>query len=96
MPKPPFDLNTYEGVVADIVSKLDDEGRALLRKTPKDDLIQFHFGWGRNIRNEYHLWSNEALVKSCAKHAGQEGFIHPDDASSIIMKGVWEVANSRP
>jgi hypothetical protein len=95
LPKPPYDLNTYEGVVADIVTKLDDESKALLRKTEKEDLIRFHHGFGTGIRNHYKFWTNEELVKSCGKQRGREGWFHPDDASMIVIEGVWVVVNSQ-
>lgn len=95
LPKPPFDLNTYEGVVADLITILDAESKALLLKTEKEDLIQFHHGWGTGIRNHYKLWSNEALVRSCNKHRDRDGKIHPDEASMIIIEGVWAVLNSQ-
>jgi hypothetical protein len=82
-------------VVADIVTNLDDESKALLRRTAKQDLIQFHLGWGMEVRNKYGFWSNRALVQSCGKQRGYVGFIHPDDASMIVLEGVWEVVNAR-
>lgn len=95
LPQPPFDLNTYDGVVADLLSRLDAKAKSVLREIERDELIRFHHSWGRGIRNEYNLWSNEALVKSCGKHRGRDGWIHPDDASMIIMEGVWDVLNSQ-
>jgi hypothetical protein len=95
LPQPPYDLNTYEGVVADVVANLDGESLALLRRTAKADLIQFHHGWGTVIRNQYGFWSNEALIRSCARHAGRDGGMHPDDASMVVIEGVWAVVRSR-
>jgi hypothetical protein len=95
LPEPPYDLNTYEGVVADVVANLDEESLALLRRTAKADLIQFHHGWGTTIRNYYRFWSNEALIRSCARRAGRDGSMHPDDASMVVMEGVWSVVRSR-
>lgn len=94
LPEPPYDLDTYAGVVADIATKLDAKSKALLRETEKEDLIDFHHGWGRGIRNEYKLWTNEALVKSCGIQRGRL-ILHPDDASMIIINGVWAVVNSQ-
>ena len=89
--QPTFDLDTFEGVVADLVARLDSDSKARLRATPKDDLIMYHHGWGTGIRNGYRLWSNEALLRSCAERAGYEdGSIHPDSASGLIIEAVWE------
>jgi hypothetical protein len=96
MDVPAPDLNTFEGVVADIVARLDDESKARLRATPRDQLIRHHLGWGTGIRNGYSLWSNEALLKSCAERAGyRDGFIHPDSASTLIMVAVWEAVTAQ-
>ena len=89
------DLETYEGVVADIVAKLDDVSRAKLRGLKKDDLYLHHHGWGTSIRNRYGLWSDGPLLKRCAARAGRGEFIHPDSASMLIMEGVWEVVNAQ-
>ena len=90
-PEPTFDLNTFEGVVAAIVARLDADSKARLRATPKDDLIIYHHGWGTGIRNEYRLWSNQALLASCAEKAGYtDPDIHPDSASMLIIEAVWE------
>ncbi|MBN9524007.1 hypothetical protein J0H58_36770 [bacterium] len=88
-------LDTPEGVIADIVAKLDAESRAKLRDLKKDDLILYHHGWGTGIRNQYGLWSNSALLRRCAARAGYGEFIHPDSASMLIMEGVWEAVSAR-
>ena len=87
-------LDTPEGVIADIVSKLDAESRAKLRGMKKWELIEYHHGWGTSIRNRYGLWSNEALLRRCAARFGYDEFIHPDSASMLIMEGVWEAVNA--
>ncbi len=93
---PVFDLNTFEGVVADIVARLDAESKERIRKTPVGELIMHHLGWGMGIRNHYGLWSNEALLKSCAGRAGyNDPFIHPDSASMLIMRAVWDVVKAQ-
>lgn len=69
--------------------------RCPVRSMPKDDLIEFHFGWGMGIRNAFGLWGgNEALLQSCAEARGYP-FIHPDDASMVIIEAVWERLNIR-
>jgi hypothetical protein len=78
---------TLEDAVAGILSRLSEQDKQTLRETPKKDLIMFHMGWGRSIRNNLGLWGeNEALLKSAC--GGK--LCHPDDASMRIMEGVWE------
>jgi hypothetical protein len=94
-PESPHDLNTFEGVVADILDRLTEQSKAVLRSTPANELIGFHHGWGTGIRNHYRLWSNETLLASCAARAGYGDFIHPDSASSLIIRAVWEAVNAQ-
>jgi hypothetical protein len=95
-PQLPFDLNTFEGVGADLVARLDDESKARLRSTPRGELIKHHLGWGMGIRNGYRLWSNQALRRSCAERAGyKDSSIHPDSASMLIMQAVWDAVTKQ-
>jgi hypothetical protein len=72
----------------EIARDLDDDSKARVRSTKKDDLIQYHHGWGTGIRNSLGLWrGNEKLLKSC----GQGKVVHPDDCSMIIIEAVWRL-----
>lgn len=72
-----------------ILQGMSDADKQLIRSTPKDDLIQFHFGWGISIRNSFGLWGgNAALMRSCAMASGQ-AYLDPDDASMVIIEAVW-------
>lgn len=80
---------TVDEAVERILQGMSDADKQLLRSTPKDDLIQFHFGWGMGIRNNFGLWGgNASLMRSCAAASGQ-AFMHPDDASMVIIEAVW-------
>ena len=86
-------LDTYDGVVSRIVVRLDEESKAVLRRMKQRDLIQFHDSWGRDIRNEYKLWFNEKLRRSCAQQCNEAGDMDPEGASGVIMNGVWRAVN---
>jgi hypothetical protein len=77
---------TLSATVNDIIALLSDEGKETLRKTKREDLIEFHFGWGMEIRNYYGLWrgNNKLLESACGKPC------HPDDATMVIIEKVWE------
>jgi len=76
---------TVEAVVQDITARMSQSDKDVLRKKKKEDLIQFHHGWGTGIRNRYGLWrGNEKLLTSAC---GQP--CHPDDASMHIIEAVW-------
>ena len=48
-----------------------------------DDMIQFHLNIGMFIRNHFGLWTgNKKLINDTGKE-------HPDDASGVILKEVW-------
>ena len=74
---------TIADIVADIIENMREADKANVVNTPEADLIQFHHGWGTGIRNHYNLWQNPTLVKATGKE-------HPDDASMVIIKQVWQ------
>jgi hypothetical protein len=75
---------TVDQAVTRLIEGMDDEEKKMIRDTKKEDLIQFHHGWGTGIRNEFGLWKgNTNLLADC--HAD-----HPDDASMVIVRAVWE------
>jgi hypothetical protein len=76
---------TLAEAVADITAGMSEQDKQLLRATKKEDLIQFHHGWGTGIRNGFGLWrGNDKLIRSaCGKPC------HPDDASMVIIEAVW-------
>ena len=79
---------TVDQAVDRILDKLPDNQKAVLRKTPAGDLDLLHFGLGTAIRNECGLWDeNTALLAACgAPH------MHPDSASDVILRAIWEKA----
>ncbi|WP_269532844.1 DUF6794 domain-containing protein [Chitinimonas sp. BJYL2] len=75
-------------VAADMfISRLPSKDQELIRVTKKNDLVQYHHGWGTSIRNEYGLWrGNQKLIMS----ACGGNLCHPDDASMNIIETVWQ------
>ena len=76
-------LTTVAEVVADIIENMSESEKVSVVSMPENSLINFHHGWGTRIRNDYNLWRNTALVKAT-------GAQHPDDASMLIIKAVWQ------
>ena len=75
---------TVDQAVDRILDKLPDKQKAVLRKTPEDDLDLLHFGLGTAIRNECGLWSgNTPLLAACGSPD-----MHPDSASAVIVQAV--------
>ena len=73
---------TVKEVVDDIIENMSEADKATVVNTSEDELILFHDEWGMGIRNHY-LYRNHALVRATGKE-------HPDDASMVIIKAVWQ------
>jgi len=81
---------TVAEAVDQLVEGLDERSMSRVKFTPEDDLIGFHMGWGRSIRNSFGLWGrNELLLRDCDRRAGQR-HIHPESCSQLIIEAVWE------
>jgi hypothetical protein len=77
---------TIDEAVDRILAKLTDVQKDELRKAPASDLDSLHFGLGAAIRNEFGLWAgNTDLLAACGSPD-----MHPDAASSVIVRAVWE------
>ena len=70
---------------------MDDENKNRLLKAKLSEIVKFHRGWGAGIRNHFKLWSNVDLRKDCGSPS-----MHPDDASTVIMKAVWYHLHGQP
>ena len=78
---------SIDAAAAVIIEGLTVEQRQALKLTPRDRLIEYHFGLGMAIRNNLGLWNgNEPLLSS----ACQGRACHPDDASMYIIERAWE------
>ena len=51
----------------------------------ESEMIEYHFGLGMGMRNEWGLWGGGPL----AKHMNKLGFYHPDDMSGVILETFW-------
>jgi len=77
--------STVEEAVDRLMLVLDEYDKALIWDRPKDDLFALHFGLGLEIRNAFGLHGrNPMLLESC-------GCSDPDDASMVIIEGLWRV-----
>ena len=64
-------------------SLLTEDEKRHIAQMQKEDLITYHFGLGRWIRNSFDLWAEgSALLKAL-------GSFHPDDASGILIEQYW-------
>ena len=82
---------TVQDTVKDILSRMSEKDKELVRNTKRGDLIMFHHGWGTGIRNYYGLWrGNQKLIESACGRS-----CHPDDASMVIIRAVWRELKSK-
>ncbi len=56
------------------------------------DMIAFHHGQGRSMRNDWGLWGGSPLFT----HMQSLGFTHPDDMSSVILATFWCKRHKKP
>ena len=91
---------TIDDAIERIISGMSEEEKSELRNTPERELINFHFGLGWVIRNEFGLYQgNDALLKACARtrlNAFEKLLFmnDPDEASGFIIEEVWKQLNS--
>jgi hypothetical protein len=80
---------TVDGAVKILMAEMPLKDKAKIAKTEEEALSGLHMFLGGYIRRTFGLWSgNSALLESCAKAAGKEK-IHVDEASSIIIRELW-------
>jgi hypothetical protein len=85
---------TVDGAVEILMAEMALNDKAKIAKTEEEDLSGLHMFLGAYIRRVFGLWSgNCSLRESCAKAAGKDK-IHPDEASSIIIKELWNKLKS--
>lgn len=86
---------TVRTAVAALVALLDDEQKAAVAATAREDLIDLHFSLGEYIRSTFGLWgANQELLEDCARErdAGcgdRLPAMHPDDATMLILDALW-------
>jgi hypothetical protein len=64
--------------------KLSKEQKNDIKNTPVNDLSKFHMGLGMWIRNDFQLWAKDTEIKQIFFNVNR---FHPDDMSSIIIRG---------
>ena len=67
-----------------------DKDRTRIASMDEGDLIDLHFSLGAYVRNEFGLWfGNKQLLEDC-RRVSMDHYLHPDQASSIIIKELWK------
>ena len=76
---------TVELAVDKIMSDLSVYDRTKIANMNEKRLSLFHESYGIFIRNEFKIWINTPLQKSCCEVSGLPK-VNPDQASYIILK----------
>lgn len=83
---------TVELAVDKILLDLSVRDRTKIANMNKKKLIAFHLSFGIFIKNEFRLWGNEPLLKSCCEVSGLSK-VNPDQASYIILQELQKRIN---
>lgn len=67
--------------VLESVLKIDEEYEAF-KECNFGDLVKYHWGLGRWIRNEFGLWEKKELFDNLK----ELGLLHPKDMSQVIIE----------
>ena len=74
-----------------LIRDLTPESRELLRATTNTDLVRFHRGYGRYLRNSFRAGRFPALLAHCHQTVTQSGQTMSFDAlSSVALLEVWQ------
>jgi hypothetical protein len=75
---------TVDEAVVWIVGQLSAESRTALASRSKEKLGEIRFSFGMWVESSLGLLGgNRELLEACGKQ-------HPDDASAVIVRAVWE------
>ena len=94
---------TLQEALEILTREMPKENKRILKNTPRDKLDILHLTLGVWIRDNFGLGTgeNEKLLYSCAENSDTEyvypdigmAFMHPDEASIIIIQALWERLN---
>jgi hypothetical protein len=87
--------STIDKIANELKLWLNPHEKFTIKHTARDDLIKFHHSLGRDIRNEYELWSEDHHVTQIWLRAEKEFPLSEEDGQTeLIVKGVRIVSSS--
>jgi hypothetical protein len=85
----PKDLDS---ALKELKTMLTPELLQKMKKGTEDDMIEYHFGLGMWLRNNWSLWGGSQL----AEWFKTKGVSHPDNMSGVILNSLWRDLNGKP
>lgn len=91
---------TVDEAVEILIQNTNMRDKIIIADMQEEDLFLLHHGFGTCIRNNFKMWeAGSELVKNCAivdeSIKGESQYVHPDDASHVIVKALWKKLNER-
>lgn len=87
----PKDLNE---AIARLIDAMDDADKIKILSMKEEEMCNFHFGLGMDLRNMWGLWGGESTLKQWLKE--NLGVWHPDDMSGILLDSLWRTLHGFP
>jgi hypothetical protein len=76
---------TVDAAVDKLIADMSFKDRTWIANLDEEKLVAFHASYGIFLRNEFRLWGNEPLLRSCREMAGLKK-IDAQGASYVILK----------
>jgi hypothetical protein len=76
---------TVEAAVDKLIEDMSFKEKTWIANMNEEKLSAFHASYGIFLRNEFRLWGNEPLLRSCREISGLEK-IDAQRASYVILK----------
>jgi hypothetical protein len=73
-----------------LVKELSSDFVESLKETNENIMYKYHHTLGRNLRNEWNLWTSSELSKWFC----MQGIYHADDMSGIILTSLYRLVNN--
>ena len=76
---------TVDAAVDKLIEDMSFKEKTWIANLDEKKLVAFHASYGIFLRNEFRLWGNEPLLRSCRAIAGLKQ-IDASEASYVILK----------
>ncbi len=89
--EPAYIPQNLEECFVELNKVLSKEDIETFKNKKEEEIVDYHFGLGMWMRNNWGLWKGSRL----AKYFNNMGIFHPDDMSSIILNSFHRHLNNK-